>query len=130
MITAAFEARVREDFTTLPEESGNWERHAEKCPLHHCGHLRSLRGVTVMVTGGLDEGRIGGFERQHALLCQIYGMLESAAKDSYPNRATPTHDQTSTGCPPKLPQSSRCTGKRLRSTQQGINTGSVGFFQG
>ena len=40
-------------------------------PLHHCGHLRSLRGVIVMVTGDLDEGRIGGFERQHALVCQI-----------------------------------------------------------
>ena len=38
MITAAFEARVREDFTTLPEESRSWGRHAEKRPLHHCGH--------------------------------------------------------------------------------------------
>ena len=35
-----------------------------------------------MVTGALDEGRIGGFESQHAMLCQIHGILESAAKDS------------------------------------------------
>ena len=35
-----------------------------------------------MVAGAPDEGRIGGFERQHALLCQIYRILESAAKDS------------------------------------------------
>ena len=34
-----------------------------------------------MIAGALDEGRIGGFERQHAMLCQIYGVLESAAKD-------------------------------------------------
>ena len=57
---------MREDLTTLPEASRSWERHAEEYPLHHCGHLRSLRGVNVMVTGDLDEGRIGGFERQHA----------------------------------------------------------------
>ena len=80
---AALEARVREDLTTLPEESGSWEHHAEKSPLHHCGHLRSLRWVSVTVTGDLDEGRIGGFERQHAILYHIYGMLESATKDSY-----------------------------------------------
>ena len=30
--------------------------------------------------GDLDEGRIGGFERQHALLYRIYGMLECATK--------------------------------------------------
>ena len=35
-----------------------------------------------MVAGALDEDRIGGFERQHAMLCQIYGTPESAAKDS------------------------------------------------
>ena len=29
-----------------------------------------------------DDGRIGGFERQHAMLWQIYGVLESGAKDS------------------------------------------------
>ena len=35
-----------------------------------------------MVAGALDEGRIGGFERQHAMLCQIYRILESGAKDN------------------------------------------------
>ena len=44
--------------------------------------FRTLRRVIVMVAGALNEGRIGGFERQHGTLCQIYGMLESAAKDS------------------------------------------------
>ena len=32
--------------------------------------------------GGVDAGRIGGFERQQALMCQIRGILDSAAKDS------------------------------------------------
>ena len=122
VIVAALEARVREDLTTL-EEARRWERHAEEYPLHHCGHLRRLRGVIVMVTRDLDEGRIGGFERQHALLCQIYEMLESATKDSCSNCPTPTPDQTSTGCLPMLSQSSHCTGKRLRSRQQESNTG-------
>ena len=109
---AALEARVREDRTTLPEESGSWERPAEEYALHHCAHLRGFRGVIVMVTGDLDEGRIGGFARQHALLCQIYGMLESV------DRPTPKPDQTSTGCPPKLPQPSHDTGKEVT---QGID---------
>ena len=73
VIMAALEARVREDLTTLPEESASWELHAEEYPLQHCGHLRRLSGVIVMVTGDLDEGRIGGFERQ---------VRRSAAKDS------------------------------------------------
>ena len=29
VIIAALEARVREDLTTLPEESGSWKRHAQ-----------------------------------------------------------------------------------------------------
>ena len=45
---AALEARVRKDMTTLPEESGSWERHAEEYALHHCahrdGHRRPRRG--------------------------------------------------------------------------------------
>ena len=49
-----------------------------------------------MATRDLDEGRLGGFERQHALLCQIHGMLESAAKDGS-DCPTPTPDQTSIG---------------------------------
>ena len=36
----------------------------------------------MMVAGALYEDRIGGFERQHAMLFQMYGILESAAKDS------------------------------------------------
>ena len=52
---------------------GIWERHAEEYPLHHCGHFRTLRRVIVVDAGALDEGRIGGFERQRAMLCQIYG---------------------------------------------------------
>ena len=35
-----------------------------------------------MVAGALDEGRIGALERQQAMLCQIYGILGSAAMDS------------------------------------------------
>ena len=79
---AAHETRVREDLMTLPVESWSWQRHAKEHLLHHCGHLRTLRRVIVMATGAVDEGRIGGFERQHAMLCQIHGILESAAKDS------------------------------------------------
>ena len=49
--------------------------------LHHCEHFRTSRGVVVMVAGPLDEDRIGGFERQRAMLSQICGILEYAAKD-------------------------------------------------
>ena len=80
--SAAYQTEIREDLTIHPEESRRGERHAEEYPLHDCGHLRSLRWVSVTVTGDLDEGRIGGFERPDAILFQIYGMLESAAKDS------------------------------------------------
>ena len=41
---------------TLPQESGSWERHAEEYPLHHCGHLRSLRKVIVSIARVLNEG--------------------------------------------------------------------------
>ena len=102
VIIAALAARVREDLTTLPEESGSWERHAEMYPLHHRGHLQRLRGVIVMVTGDLDAGRIGGFERQHALFCQINGTLQVCNKTSCSDCPTPTPDQKSAGCPPKL----------------------------
>ena len=40
-----------------------------------------------MVAAALDEGRIGGLEGQHPMLCQIYGILESAARDSCHNFA-------------------------------------------
>ena len=57
---------------TLPGESWSRQRNAREHLLHHCGHFRTLRRVVVMVAGALDEGRIGGFERQHAMLCQIW----------------------------------------------------------
>ena len=82
VIIAAHETRVREDLMTLCKESWSWQRHAKEHLLHHCGQFRTLRTVIVMVAGALDEGRIGGFERQHAMLCQIYRILESGAKDS------------------------------------------------
>ena len=110
---------VREDLAALPGASGSMDRHAEEYPLLHCGHLRSLRWVRVMVTADFDEGRIGGFERQDAPLYQIYGMLEAAAKDSCPDCPTPTP----TGCPPKLQHSSHGTRTQRRSRQQGNDTG-------
>ena len=73
---------MREDLITLPGESWSWQRHAKEHLFHHCGCFRTLRRVIVMVAGALDEGRIGGLERHHAMLCQIYRILESAAKDS------------------------------------------------
>ena len=39
---------------------------------HHRVHFRTLRRVIVMIAGNLDEGRIGGFQQQHAILCQTY----------------------------------------------------------
>ena len=62
---------------TLPSESWSWQRHAKEHLLHHCGHLRTLRRVIVMMAGALDEGRFGGFERQH-----VHVILESGAKDN------------------------------------------------
>ena len=56
------------------------------------------------------------------MLCHVYGMLESAARDSCSDCPTPTPDQTSTGRPPKLQQSSKGTGKWLRSREQRSNT--------
>ena len=77
---------ARDESTGRPDDSprGILElgRHAKEHLLQHCGHFRTLRRVIVMVAGALDEGRIGGFERQHAMLCQIYKILESGAKDN------------------------------------------------
>ena len=36
-----------------------------------------------MVAGAFDDEGIRQCERQHAMLCQIYGILESAAKDMW-----------------------------------------------
>ena len=67
---------------TLPGESWSWQRYVREHLLHHCGHSRTLRRVIVLVAKALEGGRIGGSEWQHAMLCQMYGILESAAKDS------------------------------------------------
>ena len=93
---------------------------------------RSILFTTVVISetcdessywsGDLDEGRIGGFERQHAVLCQIYGMLQSAVKASCSDCPTPTPDQMSTGRPPNYQQSSHGTGKRRRSRRRKSNT--------
>ena len=120
VIITAHETRVREDLMTLPWESWSWQRLAKEHLPHHSGHFRTLRRVIVIVAEALDEGRIGGLERQHAMLCQIYGILESAAKDS-------GHDLTcdwlltSIGHPPKPQQSSPNTGKHPHLSQQRNN---------
>ena len=81
-----------------------------------------------MVAGVLDEGRIGGFERQHAMLCQIYRILEFGAKDKWPRSGVglaaarlvrprrPTRRPF--GHPPKLQQLSLGTGKQPHWSQQ------------
>ena len=120
VIIAAYGTEVREDLTTLPEEFGSWERHDEEFSSSPLWSSRKLA-----CTGNLADGRIGGFECHHALLYQIFWMLQSAAKDSCSDCPIPTPDQTSTGCPPKLQQSSHGTGKRLRSRQRGSNTGNL-----
>ena len=96
-------------------ESWSLQRHAKAHHLHHCGNLRTLRWVIVRVKRNLDVGRVGD-----AILCQICGMLESAAKDSCSECPAPTPVQTS---PPKLQQSSHGTGMRLRSRQQSTKDG-------
>ena len=42
---------------------------------------------SLMVAGALDEGRIGRFERQHAMLCQVHEILETEGQ-------WPGHDLT------------------------------------
>ena len=75
---ATHEKRVRKDLMARLREYWNQQQPL----LHHCGHFRTLRRVIVTVEGSLDEDRIGGFERQHAMLCQISGILEYAAQDT------------------------------------------------
>ena len=79
IFSAMHEKRVRKDLLTLLGQC--WSR------LHHCGHFRSLRRVVVIVEGSVDEDRIGGSERQCAMLYQICGILEHAAKDRGPGFA-------------------------------------------
>ena len=73
----------------------------------------------MRVTGGLDVGRVGGLERQHTILCHVYGVLETA-KDTGSDCPTPV--ETSSGRPPRLQQSSHGTGKRLRSRRRRSST--------
>ena len=123
VIITAHETRVREDLMTLPGESWSWQRHTKEHLLHHCSHFQILRRVIVMVTGALDEGRIGGLERQHAMFCQIYGIVESAATWRGVGRCsdcpTPMLDQTSSGRPTRPQQSSHGTRKRPHWSRQG-----------
>ena len=76
VIIAAHETTAREDLATLTGES--WS-----C-LHQCGHFRTLRRATVMISGPFDECRVGGFEWQHAMWCLIYAILEYGTKDTAP----------------------------------------------
>ena len=121
-ITAPHETEVREDLAALPGVSGSVDRHAREYPLLHCGHLRGLRWVSVIVTGDLDASSIGRSERLHATLRQINGVLEPATKIHCSGCPTPTPEQASTDHPPKFQQSSRATGKRLGSSLQSKNT--------
>ena len=52
VITAAHV--TREEMAALPGASGSMDRHAEEYPLLHCGHLRSLHWVRVMVRGDFE----------------------------------------------------------------------------
>ena len=85
IILASHEAVVKKDLGVLPGESWSWTRHAYEEVLGHCGHFKSLKRFICMVAAALDEGRAGSLERQQAMLCQIYTVFESAAKD-------PSHD--------------------------------------
>ena len=85
---------------------------AEHAELLHSGHLRSLRWVSVMVTGGPRREEYWRIRRPaHDTLS---GMLESATKARCSDRPTPI-EQSSTGHLPKFQQSSHGTRKRLRS---------------
>ena len=97
-ITAAHGTEVRKYLAAFPRELGSVERHAEVYPLLRCGHLRSLRWVSVMDTGDLDESGTGGSERLHATHRQL------SEPDARPN------------------VSSHGTRERLRSRQQSRNT--------
>ena len=87
IILASHEAVVKKDLGVLPGESWSWTRHAYEEVLGHCGNFKSLKRCICMIAAALDEGRAGSLERQQAMLCQIYTVCESAAKD-------PSHDLT------------------------------------
>ena len=70
IILASHESSIKKDLGVLP--GGSWRWYDEV--IERCG-----------VAAALDEGRSGSFERQQALLSQIYTVCERAAKD-------PSHD--------------------------------------
>ena len=117
VIIATHAAWVREGLATPPGASWSW-RHARE---HSLSSLWSSPDLAMGHRESHRRLRCGQNRRVRTPACQIYGMLESAAKDSCPGCPTPTPVQTSIGRPPKLQQSSQGTRKRLRSRQQRNN---------
>ena len=85
ILLAAHEKAVKKDLGVLPGEAWSWIRHCYEAVLPHCSRFRSLKRICALLAAALDEGRTGSLERQQALLCQMYTVCESAAKD-------PSHD--------------------------------------
>ena len=99
--------------------------HPKVYPLLHSGHLRSLRWISVMVTGGPRREEYWRIRRPaHDTL---FGMLESATKAKCSERPTPAADQSSTGHLPKFQQSSHGTGT-LRDSK--ARTHGIGRWSG
>ena len=123
MTAATHEKIVRKDLLAPLREY----RSRQQPLLHHCGHLQTLREISGLVAGPLDEDRIGGFERQRALLYQICGILEYVAKDNGHDLAwgsplVAALDQTSTCRPPKFQRSSLGTRKPRAGTSPTTTT--------
>ena len=83
---------------TLPGDGGD----STTRRLCHYEHLRTLRRVIVMVAETFDKGRIAGFEREYAMLCQIFG---------YPGQREWTVDTIGHGC-------GRCRGSPTQALVQ------------
>ena len=73
----------------LDDIARRWSRQHHAKVFFHCEHLRTLRRVIVLVAGMFDKGRLAEFEREHALLCQIFGA---------PGQRERTVDTTGHGC--------------------------------
>ena len=112
VIIAAHRTEVRVDLATLLEESGSGERQAVEYPLQspklavgqRDGHRRPRRGQNRRIRK----------PARHSVRSTGCSSLRQRTVARTVRR--PTHDQTSTGRPPKFQQSSHGTGKRLRST--------------
>ena len=63
----------------LAGEAWSFQRYVENHVLAHCATFRTLRRFLVMLTACLDEGRLHGHERAHALLVPL--LHEPAAQD-------------------------------------------------